>query len=269
MQGLTGLALMTTLALIGAKPNDDKAQARALARKGEASYRAGRLEEAAQALEQAYALDPAPVLLLNLARVLDSAGQLDAALARYREYLELAPQPRDRPLIERRIETIERLVAERAPPPPPDATATPPPPPAPVPSAPPPSPPPPIVKVEAPAPESGPLIAPWVLVGAGGAGLVSGVVFAVLTAEKHRQVDEEPVQSEAARLASTGRTYATVRTVSFAVGGSLLAGGLLWAFLGGRGEPDVALAVGPKSVTLAFTTDAWCVATTADARHGK
>lgn len=76
---------------------------------------------------------------------------------------------------------------------------------------------------------------PFVLVGAGAAGLATGTVAALLATSAKGRVDDacpsgygacDPAQRSAAADLSTARTWATISTVAFALGGVALAAGV-------------------------------------------
>lgn len=95
-------------------PAGAEAQARPSARacfdKAQADYFAGRLAEARQGFECAYAQLPSPELLWNLARVSERMGDVDQGLRYFREYLRVAKlTPRERQGIERRIKALVAL----------------------------------------------------------------------------------------------------------------------------------------------------------------
>jgi tetratricopeptide (TPR) repeat protein len=75
-------------------------------------FRAAQHARAIELLEQAYSLCPQPIILFNLGRVHHENGDLHAARDDFHRYLEAQPNTRDRPEVERRLETIERAIAE-------------------------------------------------------------------------------------------------------------------------------------------------------------
>ena len=58
----------------------------ALVKEGDKLYKENKYVEAAETLKKAYALEPSPVLLYNIARAYDQAGELSTALDYYRQY---------------------------------------------------------------------------------------------------------------------------------------------------------------------------------------
>lgn len=193
------------------------------------AYRAGQFARAAALLRKAYALHPSPVLLYNLARAEESAGHDDAALAAYRRYLEADPRARDRGAIEQRIATIGERIArreqaeqqrERA-----EARAQ---------------------AAEQQAATDGDdgssVLWPAIAIGAGGAGLVTGIVFAGLAKSDESAAHDEPSHAASVEAFERGEQYATVATVAFVAGGIVTGGGLVWLMvtLGTESSPSAA-----------------------------
>lgn len=89
MRSSWGLGVSVALAVVcGAlQAHAASPQAQALIKDGERLYKENRYLEAAQALKQAWALEPNPTLLYNIARALDQAGELKAALDGYRDFV--------------------------------------------------------------------------------------------------------------------------------------------------------------------------------------
>jgi tetratricopeptide (TPR) repeat protein len=170
-----------------AETNETDARAKKLYHEGDRAYAEGRYEEAAADFEKAYELSQRPLLLFNLANAYERAGHYQKAANALSQYLPHA-KPGERDMVQQRLDNLtkraekrakERQKAEQA-----EraeqteeqakqrAAA---PPPAPEPAPPEPAPP----KPE-PAPASPPPTAAYVLLGAGGAAITAGVVFAVL-----------------------------------------------------------------------------------------
>ena len=59
----------------------------ALVKEGDRLYKENKYREAAEALKKAYDLEPSPVLLYNIARAFDQAGELKLALENYRQFV--------------------------------------------------------------------------------------------------------------------------------------------------------------------------------------
>ena len=117
-RGLLASVLTLTVVLSVPRPSfgqeADRDRAIELYQASQESYAGGRFEEAAVYLEEAYRLDPAPILLYNLARARESAGDTELALEAYRRYLDETPEADDRAAVEARIAALERQLEERA-----------------------------------------------------------------------------------------------------------------------------------------------------------
>ncbi len=221
--------------------DDDRTASKAAALKlfeeSEARYREGRFKEAADLLTRAYALDPAPILLFNLARALESAGDLSDAVEAYARYVVADPEAKDRRAVETRIENLRAEIAEktelerqR------DEEAT--------------------KRAEleqrarlavrehpSEAPRAtGPGPVPWIVAGSGVAVLAAGGVLGALALARHQAAESEPVNARASDLLSSSRRFETAANIAYAIGGAALAGGFLWALFGqGASDPgDVA-----------------------------
>ncbi|MAQ15131.1 MAG: hypothetical protein CMN30_10115 [Sandaracinus sp.] len=216
-------------------------EAAELFRESAEAYRAGEFARAVELLEQAYAIEPAPVLQYNLARALEGMGDLDGAIAAYERYLEAEPDTRDRGAIEARLVTLRQQRADR------DALeeerrrAT-----EPVVVAEP-------EPVAPPPPERSPSVVPWVLVGVGVATAGAGVVTGVLSASAHDDAVGAPNHAEAVDAVDREERLALITNVLFATGGAIALAGLVWGLidlLGSGDEGSVALRVGPGGFTL-------------------
>jgi iron complex outermembrane recepter protein len=92
----------------------DRQRLRQMVDEGMAAISAGRHREGVALLERAYAERPHPNLLYNIARAREGAGDLDAAIEGYKQYL--ASNPPDAASVEARIEALaERLEKARPP----------------------------------------------------------------------------------------------------------------------------------------------------------
>ena len=221
IQLLTALTVATALvgapaAVRAAPAGEDDAAAQF--NEAEQLYRDGRYEDAAAILARLAETIPDPVLFYNLGRAHESAGQLEPAIEAYQRYLEVAPDADDAAAVAARVGRLEERVAAR------DAEAE---------DEATPEPPPPVV-VEAPtdAPGStrgpGARVAPWVVLGVGGLGVVAGVAVAAVASSKHQDARDEPVQTTAAQLDDEAQGLALAGNVTIAVGGALALAGLTW-----------------------------------------
>src|SRR5882757_941416 len=78
--------------------------------KGVMEYTLGHFPEAIAQFEKAYEIDPAPILLFNIAQAHRHSGDIDRAIFFYRRYLEQAPSTAaNRPDVEKRIKDLEEL----------------------------------------------------------------------------------------------------------------------------------------------------------------
>ncbi len=168
------------------------------------AYKEGDFREAAKDLEAAYGLEPAPVLLYNLARAYEGMGEKEAAIAAYERYLKVQPDADNRGLVEKRLEALRQEVARSKPPPPPNK---------------------PVVETH-----TRPLgAAPIAVALVGAAGLAAGGVFGSLAlAQNAKQNDATTSQLDAKSAHDQGATFATVSNVSFIAGGVVALAGLVW-----------------------------------------
>jgi tetratricopeptide (TPR) repeat protein len=201
-----------------------------LFKQSERSYRAGRFEEAAALLRQAFEIHPLPLLLYNLARALENTGDLEGAIQAYSLYLDRERKLPDRAAITEHVASLRRQVEERktlehaaptqqSPPGPPPAAAL-----LAVPA----------VERPAAAPAVERSSAPPILLGVGTAALVSGVVLGLLAADQNDDAKREPIQTRAQATADGARSLATAANVAFVAGGLCAATGLVWLLLDRR-----------------------------------
>ncbi|MEL7370815.1 MAG: hypothetical protein AAFN74_17980, partial [Myxococcota bacterium] len=222
-------------------PPQARKRARQLAKEARDAYQAGRFEQAEGLIRGAYALDPAPPLLYNLATILDAKGDRRAALNAYRQFLRRVPNAKSRRRIERRIKVLKDVLISQAAPP---ARS-----PAPVVAQPAP-----VQSVETPrltektTEGSTSRVLPWVVVSTGVLGLGAGITLGLLAQGKESDARDAEEQVEAAGLLSDAESFATGANILYAAGGAVLAGGLLWVLLGGEDEPDVSAVVTPDFV---------------------
>jgi hypothetical protein len=119
--------LLMTLTL--AQSDGPKAEARRAYDRGVTEYNLGRFDRAIAEFERAYELDPAPMLLYNLAQAERRAGNLRRAVFLYERFVTQAPTAENAGNARRHIQELSAAIrAEEAKPP---ATGEPPPPPVP------------------------------------------------------------------------------------------------------------------------------------------
>jgi tetratricopeptide (TPR) repeat protein len=201
-----------------AAPSANKSRAEELFNKSAETYRQGDFKQTIELLDEAYALDPQPVLLYNRARAQEGLGNVDEAISGYERFLAEDPNAPDRGAIEQRLATLRRqrdervaLEKERDARREPQATQPPT-------SAPP-------AALAASPPRN---IAPYALVGGGAAGLAVGTIVGFTALSRKHDAAAEPVQQKSMDLKDKADGLATVSTVSFVIGGVLLAAGVTW-----------------------------------------
>src|SRR5262245_8266577 len=178
-------ALLVTVGAWG-EPSSNRERALELFKESKSRYESGDFVGAVDLLKKAYDLEPSPVLMFNLGRAYESAGDIAHAIESYRRYLEIDPRAKDRGAITQRIETLERQLEERerlgkerdeaarrardaererksGATPPPD-------------------------RVEPKS--SGPGIAPWIVVGGGAVFLAAGASFGYLATKKSDHAED-------------------------------------------------------------------------------
>jgi tetratricopeptide (TPR) repeat protein len=213
-------------------------------RRGTRAYDLGRFLEAAAEYEKAYEVKENPALLYNLGQAYRGAGEHQKALNAYRAYLRNAPDAPNREevahLIEGLKKTLDEQKAMREKPPvgplpaPPTPTTT---------NTTTPTPPPPVITPPPPKREPDQhelalgrkLRIAGIASGAFGiASLAAGGAFAGLTASINHQLNTPsgsmPVYDKS--LESKGRTYQTLETTFFVVGGAAVVAGVTTFVLG-------------------------------------
>jgi hypothetical protein len=205
----------------------------------------------------AYKLDcTKPELLLNIARANELLGNRAESVHALETYMQRSQSltPDERSQYQRRIDNLKAAIAAQAAPTTPVVTATPvttatpatvaPPAPSTLPAPPPPA---------SPPSESQHGIAPWILVGVGGAAAIAGGVIYLVGAgdiSDAKTVCNLPgpntcpgtaAGQAAASKGSTGNSLETVGGVTFYTGLAAAAGGVIWHFLEPSGpatKPD-------------------------------
>jgi tetratricopeptide (TPR) repeat protein len=213
-----------------------------LYRRGSTAYREGRFNEAADLLERAYALQPEPILLYNLARARESAGDVQGAYDAYTRFLAEAPADAEqRPRVTGRVEVLRAEIESRR------ARATPEPA---VPSDPV-APPIPI----APMAHAEPSPVPWIVGGVGVGAVVAGLIVGILAQDRANQAMTAPSHREGTAIASDANTLAITADILFAAGGTVALVGLVWGIfdvIGTSGQARVAIGPGGLRVSGSF-----------------
>lgn len=225
---MSRLALVLTVAVaLGAShavavADVAKDKALSLFETSDRAYKAGRFEEAARLLSEAYALYPEPLLLYNLGRAQEGLGDLRAAVASYARYLRDGRGIVDRGAIERRIATLEAQLEAR------DAEART------------------LAASEAArqraeaersrierarlADDRSPVErhGPWIAVGAGTLVVAAGALYGFRATSAHDDAVAAPVQRDARTLQDSAERSATIASALLVAGGLVAAGGVGW-----------------------------------------
>jgi tetratricopeptide (TPR) repeat protein len=244
-----GVAAMLTFAACDALtatppggPGSAEQQALDVYKKSKAAYDRGDFKTAVDLLLQAYAIEPKPVILFNLARAYEGLGEVENAIDAYTRYLEKEPNSSDRGALERRVATLEKqreeraaLEKER------DERA----------------------KLELEQTERGASggvtpkgrlsLVPWIVGGVGLLSIGTGVGLGVAVGPLHQSAVGDKDAGTALSKQAQAQSVATAANVLFIVGGSLALGGATWGVieLATRSGRGAKVAVGPGSVTVA------------------
>jgi tetratricopeptide (TPR) repeat protein len=197
-----------------------KDRALQLFRDSDLAYQRGEFERAIELLRESYDVYPEPLVLYNLARALEGAGDFEAAVAEYERYLRSSQNLNDRGGIERRVVTLKAYIAaagsgrlEGLP------TST---------------------QI---GPATGPPSGggardrgarawiPWAIAGAGVAVVAAGAVTASMSDSWHDEAVREPIQAEAVRLQDKAEDLASTGTILLIGGGALAVGGTVWGVI--------------------------------------
>lgn len=107
------LILTSPSTVVAEEDASTEGRAMELTREALTLYRAGELDRSLELLHQAEQLVRQPVIIYNLARVHEAAGDIEDALARFQEYLDSFPDAPDRGAVTVRIETLQEQLEER------------------------------------------------------------------------------------------------------------------------------------------------------------
>ena len=110
---LAALLVAIPLAARAQQPPDVSTQAKASYELGMTAYGLGHYDRAIEAFSRAHALDPAPILLHNIAQAYWKKGDNERAVAFYRQYLEADPKAQNRSKIRARIRELEKAPPAR------------------------------------------------------------------------------------------------------------------------------------------------------------
>lgn len=239
------LCLCASQTLAQAEGDDSSDQvARGLFQAGRASYDAGKYEDALKYFQQAYDLSQRPGLLYNIGQASDRVHDDRRTIEVFRLYLERVPDADNRAEVEGRLRSLERIVeledAEaRQQQAATDASAS-----NQVQIVP--------TSTRAESAGDGPGLAPWLVIGGGGAVLVTGVVLTVIGTGQISDVENAERSSAWADVsdkADSGPVLATTGVVLMSLGAVGAAAGVVW-LLSADDDAPVQMVVGPGSITL-------------------
>ncbi|MCA9645215.1 MAG: PEGA domain-containing protein [Polyangiaceae bacterium] len=106
-------ALLTIVMLSSSSVLAGPEEAKAHFERGAEAYKEARYEEAIDGFSKAYAEDPKPILLYNIAQAYERLGDTSNALRAYRDFLREGPSDDDRAVIETRIRNLEKRLQAR------------------------------------------------------------------------------------------------------------------------------------------------------------
>jgi tetratricopeptide (TPR) repeat protein len=112
---MRALVLAFTLVGVFAAPRpvhaDPPATAAALYTRGEAEFRAGKIDDAIESFSRGYALESRPEFLLNLAQCYRALGRRGEAITHLERFIKAAPDHALRPNAERTLDELRRAEA--------------------------------------------------------------------------------------------------------------------------------------------------------------
>jgi tetratricopeptide (TPR) repeat protein len=226
--GLTAIAALAPQCARADAKSDAKADAKAAYQQGAAHFKARSFTQALSSFEQAFKLDPSPVLLYNIARCAEEMGDVKRARTNFELYLERSPNAADRVDVERRIRVMQ-AVADR--------------------------------NRAAPAPsravqggvEPGPADPPYLAYSLVGTGVLAVAIGAFLGAKAGGLDDDYTGEITDARrkqvLGDDAQSTALWANVAYGAGGALLVGGAILWLLDAPAAP-VSAFIGPDTVGI-------------------
>lgn len=244
---VAALILVTVVALPAWAQSELAADAEARAHfdTGRAAYKGGRFEDAAHAFRRAYVLSPRYQLLYNIGQAELRAEHNERALAAFEGFLRQAPEANPhRSEVQERVNVLRGMGVTPA------FEVT--------------------LDQDAPAREASPnqapavepssesKLGPWIVIGAGAAGVITGAVLMGVGMSKAQEVTDAPVDSRWVKLkdtADTANLFWGMGIGTSVVGLVAVGGGIAWAIAGSsEGEqspkPRVSLRVGIGSIAF-------------------
>ncbi|MET0409653.1 MAG: tetratricopeptide repeat protein [Polyangiaceae bacterium] len=211
---------------------------------GTAFYQQRDYRRAIERFIQAYAIDPDPNLLFNVARSYERLGEVDAAIEKYEQFLNTPGA--DASGRSRAQESLRALRESKSAPAPAASHSG-----EPVPAA--------SSATSAPDASAGPSLLPWVVLGGGVVFTTVGVSLYLLGASDHNEVTDARgygqadavvpmTRAEAEDLVSSGDTKKLIGGIGLGLGGALLTTYVILLATGSSSSSeDVAFAVAPTS----------------------
>jgi tetratricopeptide (TPR) repeat protein len=237
MRAIVAAAALTLALAPVASAQQVDPRAAELYEEGARAYREGRFDESAILIRRAYEIEPHPILLYNIARALESAGDLPGALEAYEQFLRDAPADAEqRPRVVRRVEVLRVELA-------PDETPSEPPADGPTGE--------PITRTPAVETEA-PAAWPWVIAGVGVATVGAAIATGVVALDRESESDAAVDHATAFPLGEEAKDFALVTNVLFIAGGAISLAGVILGIvdLATLERSDVEVSIGPGGLAL-------------------
>ncbi len=246
------LAMMSLIAMTGAalpaaaQSKDDVAeQLKQLNERARDRYKAADYEGAIALFQEAYALEPVPNLLFNIAKCHEKMRQWEEAISYYEQFIvapEVDSETRQTVLQQikqlrevQRIELAERDAASGAS----DGQQD-------------------VVKPPAePAPEGPNHTLAYTLMGTGGALVIGGAVFGLLAMGQQSTFDSATTLNDRRAARDSGQTYALIADIGYGVGVVAAGIGLVLWLTGGEAEAQVASPQGDDKARTGAAVQPW------------
>jgi tetratricopeptide (TPR) repeat protein len=218
----------------------DLEQAKAKYEEGKGHFEEGEYEQALAAFTEAYNLSNKPDLLFNLGVCSEKLGQSAKAIAYYELYLEENPEATDRDDVSKRLEALK---ASQEQPSEPAEPAEP---------EPAPAPPPPVddeLVIE--EDEDQGVFWPGLVIGLGGLILATGALTAIMAYNNYGDLEDSCSPDCSDGKVSEVKGKALAADIQFAVGGAVVAAGVIWWLTADDGEAEAQVAdVGAAPLVL-------------------
>lgn len=212
----------------GEKPAGvDLERAKTKYEEGKTHYAAGEYDKALAAFTEAYNLSNKPDLLYNLGVCSEKVGDNGKAIAYYELYLEENPEATDREDVARRLAALEKSQAAAA---------------EPQPAAPPPPPPVREDELVVEEDEDQDIFWPGAVIGLGGLIVVSGALTAIMAYNRYGDLEDSCSPDCSDAKVSKVKKAALAADIQFALGGAVVAAGVIWWLTADDGEAEVELA---------------------------